>query len=107
MKAKKLAFSRFLNAEEERAEREKTVRWTVLATSRDAGLFPRTRNEKSQANAWLFECRGGGIRTPGTSRFNGFQDRRDRPLCHSSMKLSRFQDRRPDDYREALCHSSM
>jgi hypothetical protein len=29
-------------------------------------------------------CRGGGIRTPGTSRYNGFQDRRDRPLCHSS-----------------------
>ena len=30
-------------------------------------------------------CRGGGIRTPGTSRYNGFQDRRDRPLCHSSI----------------------
>ena len=26
----------------------------------------------------------GGIRTPGTSRFNGFQDRRNRPLCHPS-----------------------
>ena len=25
-----------------------------------------------------------GIRTPGTSRFNGFQDRRNRPLCHLS-----------------------
>jgi hypothetical protein len=25
-----------------------------------------------------------GIRTPGTSQFNGFQDRRDRPLCHLS-----------------------
>ncbi len=30
-------------------------------------------------------CRGGGIRTPGTLRFNGFQDRRIRPLCHSSV----------------------
>src|SRR5690606_17666395 len=29
--------------------------------------------------------RGGGIRTPGTFRFNGFQDRRIRPLCHSSV----------------------
>ena len=29
--------------------------------------------------------RGGGIRTPGTLRFNGFQDRRIRPLCHSSV----------------------
>ncbi|GEM_PF-4234277 len=26
----------------------------------------------------------GGIRTPGTSQYNGFQDRRDRPLCHLS-----------------------
>jgi hypothetical protein len=26
----------------------------------------------------------GGIRTPGTSRYNGFQDRRIRPLCHIS-----------------------
>ena len=25
-----------------------------------------------------------GIRTPGTSQFNGFQDRRNRPLCHLS-----------------------
>ena len=25
-----------------------------------------------------------GIRTPGSSHFNGFQDRRDRPLCHLS-----------------------
>ncbi len=25
-----------------------------------------------------------GIRTPGTLRFNGFQDRRNRPLCHLS-----------------------
>lgn len=26
-----------------------------------------------------------GIRTPGTSQFNGFQDRRNRPLCHLSL----------------------
>ena len=25
-----------------------------------------------------------GIRTPGTFRLNGFQDRRNRPLCHLS-----------------------
>ena len=29
----------------------------------------------------------GGIRTPGTSQFNGFQDRRNRPLCHLSVCL--------------------
>ena len=29
-------------------------------------------------------CGERGIRTPGTSQYNGFQDRRDRPLCHLS-----------------------
>ncbi len=29
-------------------------------------------------------CGERGIRTPGTSQFNGFQDRRIRPLCHLS-----------------------
>ena len=30
-------------------------------------------------------CGGGGIRTPGTERFNGFRDRPIRPLWHTSM----------------------
>ena len=30
-------------------------------------------------------CGERGIRTPGTSRYNGFQDRRNRPLCHLSL----------------------
>ncbi len=29
-------------------------------------------------------CGERGIRTPGNLRFNGFQDRRIRPLCHLS-----------------------
>ena len=29
-------------------------------------------------------CGERGIRTPGTLRYNGFQDRRIRPLCHFS-----------------------
>ncbi len=29
-------------------------------------------------------CGERGIRTPGTLQYNGFQDRRDRPLCHLS-----------------------
>ncbi len=29
-------------------------------------------------------CREGGIRTPGPVTVNGFQDRRNRPLCHLS-----------------------
>ena len=32
-------------------------------------------------------CGERGIRTPGTSQFNGFQDRRNRPLCHLSNML--------------------
>ena len=28
-----------------------------------------------------------GIRTPGTLQYNGFQDRRDRPLCHLSLNV--------------------
>ena len=31
---------------------------------------------------------GGGIRTHGTLRLSGFQDRRNRPLCHPSLLLS-------------------
>ena len=43
-------------------------------------------NENSQAYAWLFMNGGGerGIRTPGPSQVNGFQDRRNRPLCQLS-----------------------
>ena len=32
-------------------------------------------------------CGERGIRTPGSSHFNGFQDRRNRPLCHLSKIL--------------------
>ena len=50
-----------------------------------------------------------GIRTPGTSQYNGFQDRRNRPLCHlsktssfiplSGLTLSAYQD----SYKGACC----
>ena len=33
-----------------------------------------------------------GIRTPGTSQYNGFQDRRNRPLCHLSKTPERFTE---------------
>ena len=32
-----------------------------------------------------------GIRTPGPVTVNGFQDRRNRPLCHLSIKRFRFK----------------
>ena len=35
----------------------------------------------------VFFCGERGIRTPGTSQYNGFQDRRNRPLCHLSKPL--------------------
>ncbi len=37
-------------------------------------------------------CGERGIRTPGTSQFNGFQDRRDRPLCHLSECRAKVDD---------------
>ncbi len=33
----------------------------------------------------LLVCGEGGIRTPGGLTLNGFQDRRNRPLCHLSL----------------------
>ncbi len=53
-----------------------------------ASLQNVTRDHRS-----LVGGRGGerGIRTPGTSQFNGFQDRRIRPLCHfSAAKVDSF-----------------
>ena len=34
-------------------------------------------------------CGGGGIRTPGTFRYDGFQDRSIKPLWHSSVAQKR------------------
>jgi hypothetical protein len=40
---------------------------------------------KSLVDTRLFKrCGERGIRTPGTFRYNGFQDRRIKPLCHFS-----------------------
>ena len=36
-------------------------------------------------------CGERGIRTPGASQLNGFQDRRNRPLCHLSGHKSRTE----------------
>ena len=36
---------------------------------------------------FILACGERGIRTPGASQLNGFQDRRNRPLCHLSMLL--------------------
>ena len=52
-----------------------------------ASLVRRCTNKKSghfQVRIFRILCGGRGIRTPGTLRYNGFQDRRIRPLCHSS-----------------------
>ena len=42
------------------------------------------KKKDSQFLANPLSCGERGIRTPGTSQYNGFQDRRDRPLCHLS-----------------------
>lgn len=49
-------------------------------------FMPRKLYYEKRLLKFLSEAFGGetGIRTPGTSRYNGFQDRRNRPLCHLS-----------------------
>ena len=44
---------------------------------------------------FILFCGERGIRTPGASQLNGFQDRRNRPLCHLSnaFKTRVFQNR--------------
>jgi hypothetical protein len=44
---------------------------------------PEKQKARFQTGNGLFS-RGGGIRTPGPVTVSGFQDRRNRPLCHSS-----------------------
>jgi hypothetical protein len=48
---------------------------------------PRARKEQKVLRDAAVSGGEGGIRTPGTLRFNGFQDRRIRPLCHLSALL--------------------
>ena len=42
---------------------------------------------------------GRGIRTPGAVRLNGFQDRRNRPLCHPSAAQRIGEGPRPPGRR--------
>ncbi len=60
----------------------------IFISSLAQNKFGSFRNKKAQhKTVGLIACRGGGIRTPGTSRYNGFQDHRIRPLCHASVSL--------------------
>ena len=58
----------------------------VLHRSVVKSVTPRTKKQRTRPlpSPWILVCGKRGIRTPGTSRFNGFQDRRNRPLCHLS-----------------------
>ena len=50
-------------------------------------LRQRYKKQKVSISRYLFalwSCGERGIRTPGASQLNGFQDRRNRPLCHLS-----------------------
>ena len=49
------------------------------------------RQKKCRLRGFLKKCGERGIRTPGGLTLNGFQDRRDRPLCHfSGAKVNYF-----------------
>ena len=50
-----------------------------------------TKKRALSDSFFILVCGERGIRTPGASQLNGFQDRRNRPLCHLSfvgMRLS-------------------
>ena len=60
----------------------------LRSTSHPRGLWRMSRGVKGLTSvSEIREETGGegGIRTPGTFRPNGFQDHRDRPLCHLSV----------------------
>ena len=69
-----------------RAKRDKNSRpWGEKA------LCLLIKNKRSPSGLLYFFCGERGIRTPGTSQFNGFQDRRNRPLCHlSKNRVQRY-----------------
>ena len=54
-----------------------------------ASLLTFSTNKKQPP--WVALSGDRGIRTPDTFLYNGFQDRRDRPLCHiSAAKIQKF-----------------
>ena len=57
---------------------------------------PTILKRKSPANQRLtgLNCGERGIRTPGGVTLNGFQDRRNRPLCHLSECRCLFDERK-------------
>ncbi len=69
--------------------------WVYRVSVLGGGL--RLRNPTWILVVWLFKNLGGGgeIRTHGTLRYDGFQDRCVRPLCHPSVIYSRGDDPTP------------
>ena len=58
----------------------------------EKALYPSHKKIKgAHLDSFIFSGGERGIRTPGTSQFNGFQDRRNRPLCHlSKNRVQRY-----------------
>lgn len=49
-------------------------------------MYLYTKKRTLSDSFFILCCGERGIRTPGASQLNGFQDRRNRPLCHLSSK---------------------
>ena len=49
-------------------------------------MYLYTKKRALSDSFFILCCGERGIRTPGASQLNGFQDRRNRPLCHLSSK---------------------
>ena len=67
----------------------------VLTPINTSKLADGCKNKKrclSTSSCFVWSCGEGGIRTPGASQLNGFQDRRNRPLCHLSGHKSTIRN---------------
>ena len=70
----------------------------VLTPINTSKLADGCKNKKrclSTSSCFVWSCGEGGIRTPGASQLNGFQDRRNRPLCHLSKGQKYGKDFKP------------
>ena len=50
-------------------------------------MYLYTKKRALSDSFFILCCGERGIRTPGASQLNGFQDRRNRPLCHLSFEI--------------------
>ena len=69
----------------------KACRFNLSNPSRESSVAFASLPKKKRSQRLLLFFGRGGIRTPGTLRHSCFQDRRIRPLCHSSKMQTLYK----------------